>query len=100
MDVFPRECAAISAALLSRSWRCCSGEQVFTAGSGGFVSRCGVKGILNICAVSPSGLSRASLAETAVSSSEFLKMSKHSPVESFDTELFINEIAQLLAIWN
>ena len=34
------------------------------------------------------------------SSSEFLKMSKQSPLESFDTELFINEIAQLQAIWD
>jgi hypothetical protein len=34
------------------------------------------------------------------SSSEFLKMSKQSPLESFDTELFINEIVQLQDIWD
>jgi hypothetical protein len=39
MPVFTRACAAISAALLSRSWRCCSG--VFPASdSYGFVPHC------------------------------------------------------------
>jgi hypothetical protein len=34
------------------------------------------------------------------SSPQFLEMSKQSPLESFDTELFINEIEQLQATWD
>jgi len=34
-----------------------------------------------------------------LSSSEFLKMSKQSPLESFHTELFINEVERLMTIW-
>jgi hypothetical protein len=30
----------------------------------------------------------------------FLTMSKQSPLDSFDTELFINETGQLLAVWD
>ena len=60
---------------------------------------------MNSCAVSTSeSVSRCSERETVLCivmySSDFLKMSKHSLVESFDTELFINEIQQLPAIWD
>lgn len=91
--LFPQRCSQGHCAA-------CSGDHVFaTAGSRRSVPSAG-RGIVNLCTVSTCELSRASLRETSVlSSSEFLKMSKHSSLESFDIELFINEIEQLLAIW-
>ena len=104
MDVFPRTCAAISAALLSRSWRCWPREPAFPRDQK-----------RRFCAALPGErhcdkwchfhdrIYHALLKrEVAVfsSSSQFLKMSKQSPLESFDTKLFINEIAQLQAIWD
>jgi len=62
-----------------------------------------VGGFVNICATSTSGyITRCSEREAAVlsSGSEFLKTSKQSPLESFDTELFINETEQLPAFWD
>jgi hypothetical protein len=61
---------------------------------------------VNSRAVSTSGsIARCSEREVsvlciAVYSSDCLKMSKQSHLQSFDTEKFINEIQQLPAIWN
>jgi hypothetical protein len=61
------------------------------------------RGFVNISAISTNGsITRCSEREAAVlsSRSEFLKTSKQSPLESFETELFINETEQLPAIWD
>jgi len=100
MDLFPRAYVAISSALLQRhgAANAASGrDRCFTTPvSGCFVPRCWVRGCVNSCA----GSMRYSDREVAVfsSCSECLKMSKLSPLEKFDTVLFINEIDQLPAI--
>jgi hypothetical protein len=60
---------------------------------------------VNTCAVFTRGsVTSCSEREVAVLSivvysSDFLKMSKQPPLESFNIELFINEIQQLPDIW-
>ena len=61
-----------------------------------------MRGIVNSCAVAMRGcivLLWAGSSHVVLSSSELLKMSKHWPLESFHTKLFINEVEQMMAIW-
>jgi len=70
--------------------------------TGGFVPRSCVRGFVNSCAVSTSiSGTRYSDREVSVLSciSEFLRMSELSPLEKFDTVLFINGTEQLPASW-
>ena len=103
MDLFLLACAAISAALLSRSWRCQPrGKRVRAAGSGSYMPRCCERGIPNNSALWAIGcITRCSEREVAVLCHlirTFLKMSRPSTLHPFDTELFITETEQLPAI--